>query len=51
MKRNNFFVADNGQLDAIISRLCPADCPHKREEPYVNIVVMKSPFCPGSPES
>ena len=32
---NDYFVADEEQVEAIIPRLCPASCPHKREEFYV----------------
>lgn len=95
---DDYFVAEEEDVAAIISRLCPVSCPHKREEPYVGkdqlkksapthhfhgfhhgywcgkyrsvlgshtlrpfnmiighgdpmLVVMKSPFCPDTPES
>ncbi len=33
---DDYFVAEEEQVEAIIPRLCPVSCPHKREEPYVS---------------
>lgn len=32
---DDYFVADEDQVEAIVPRLCPVACPHKREELYV----------------
>lgn len=39
--RENCFIAKEEQIAAITPKLCPVNCPHKREERYVNLGHLK----------
>lgn len=42
------FIVEEEQVKAIIPRLCPVNCPHKREERYVNLGHLKKSAPPHS---